>query len=195
MIQIILLEDGVRVAGIDYPLNHLTFGIERSNIVEIFDAGEKVVSAPYTEFLDSRNKPYISIDAVIADLESSYTNNSSDVSVDVNAIGIAINGATSATPNDTDLVMSVESSVAKKNTWTQIKAFLKTYFDTIYTTTSAVTTQITIAISGKEDIANKSSSYTASSTTTYANTKALVDGLATKPKKAASKVFMYRNFK
>ena len=31
-----------------------------------------------------------------------------------------------------------------------------------------------------EDTANKSSSYTASSTTTYANTKALVDGLATK---------------
>ena len=35
-------------------------------------------------------------------------------------------------------------------------------------------------ISGKEDIANKSSSFTASSTVTYANTKALVDGLATK---------------
>lgn len=31
-----------------------------------------------------------------------------------------------------------------------------------------------------EDVANKSSSYTLSSTTTYANTKALVDGLATK---------------
>lgn len=31
-----------------------------------------------------------------------------------------------------------------------------------------------------ENVANKSSSYTASSTTTYANTKALVDGLATK---------------
>lgn len=32
----------------------------------------------------------------------------------------------------------------------------------------------------KEDVSNKSSSYTVSSTTTYANTKALVDGLATK---------------
>lgn len=54
------------------------------------------------------------------------------VQVNTSTIGSAINGATDATPNDTDLVMSVESSVAKKNTWTQIKAFLKTYFDTVY---------------------------------------------------------------
>lgn len=53
-------------------------------------------------------------------------------SVDVNSIGAAINGATQATPNDSDLVMSVESSVAKQNTWTQIKAFLKSYFDLQY---------------------------------------------------------------
>jgi len=106
--------------------------------------------------------------------------NYTGTSVDVNTIGVAINGAASATPNDTDLVMSVDTSVAKKNTWTQIKAFLKTYFDTVYTTTSAVASQITTAISGKEDASNKSSSYTASSTTTYANTKALVDGLSTK---------------
>ena len=78
-------------------------------------------------------------------------------------IGTVINGASSATPNDTDLVMSVDASVAKKNTWTQIKAFLKTYYDTVF-----------------ESLSNKSSSYTVSSTTTYANTKALVDGLATK---------------
>ena len=55
--------------------------------------------------------------------------------VTTSTIGSAINGATSATPNDTDLVMSVESSVAKKNTWTQIKAFLKSYFDTVYKAT------------------------------------------------------------
>jgi hypothetical protein len=60
--------------------------------------------------------------------------------VDVNTIGTAINGATSATPNDTDLVMSVESSVAKKNTWTQIKSFLKTYFDNLFVKKGTLTT-------------------------------------------------------
>jgi hypothetical protein len=51
------------------------------------------------------------------------------------------------------------------------------YNGTIYTALSA-------DISGKEDIINKSSSFTASSTITYPNTKALVDGLATKATEA-----------
>lgn len=59
-------------------------------------------------------------------------------------IGEVINGANSATPNNTDLVMSVESSVAKKNTWTQIKAFLKTYFDTVYQATGSYLTSANI---------------------------------------------------
>lgn len=110
------------------------------------------------------------------------------------------------TPIDADsvaIVDSADSNKGKYTTFTNLKAYFKTYFDTIYTTTSAVATQITTALSGyatqawvtsqgyitnvvtalgytPENVANKSDSYTASSSTTYASTKAVVDGLATK---------------
>ena len=47
-------------------------------------------------------------------------------------IGALINGSSAATPNDADLVATAESSVLKKITWTNVKTFLKTYFDAIY---------------------------------------------------------------
>ena len=74
--------------------------------------------------------------------------------VDVNTIGSAINGATSATPNDTDLVMSVDASVAKKNTWTQIKAFLKTYFDTLFVKKGTLTTNYIPKATANDTIGN-----------------------------------------
>lgn len=90
-------------------------------------------------------------------------------------LGTIINALTAkTTPVDADMLPladSAASNASKKVTWANIKATLKTYFDTIYQASLGYTA---------ENVANKSDSYTASSSTTYASTKAVVDGLATK---------------
>ena len=105
-----------------------------------YDANGLVTSgtdATTADINDSTNRRYVT-DAQLVVVGNTSGTNSGDETV--NTIGTVINGATSATPNDTDLVMSVDASVAKKNTWTQIKAFLKTYFDTLYPSGSGSST-------------------------------------------------------
>jgi len=76
-------------------------------------------------------------------------------------LGALIGSAGDATPNDTDYVATALTAggLLKKITWTNAKAFLKTYYDTIYTTTGAVATQITTALSGYLTSATASSTY------------------------------------
>lgn len=120
--------------------------------------------------------------------------------------GTFSNGLTAkTTPVDADTINlsdSADSNKAKKLSFTNLKAFLKTYFDTVYTTTNAVTTQITTALSGyatqswvtsqgyitnvlsalgytPENVLNKQSDLTASSTK-YPTVDAVNTGLSTK---------------
>lgn len=66
-------------------------------------------------------------------------------------IAAIINAAGSATPNNTDVLATVEGSLIKKITWSNVKSFLKSYFDTLYQAGDATLT----ALAGLATGANK----------------------------------------
>lgn len=96
----------------------------------------QIVLTPYNQILSGFSKDfdkrYISSDPNSTDgLGTIIKNNCADV-----------------TPADPDYVPISSDGKLKRLSLSGLKTFLKTYFDTIYTTTSAVATQITTALSG-----------------------------------------------
>ncbi len=81
---------------------------------------------------DSLNRRYVTDAQLTVIGNTSGTNSGNETT---STIGSLINGSTEAVPNDTDLVATADASVLKKITWTNVKAFLKTYFDTLYQVT------------------------------------------------------------
>lgn len=71
---------------------------------------------------------------VIGNTSGTNTGDSSTPAETATTIGALIGGAVDATPNDTDFVATslTAGGILKKITWTNVKAFLKTYTDTLY---------------------------------------------------------------
>ena len=121
-------------------------------------------------------------DNYVTDAEKTVIGNTSGTNTGdetTTTLGSKINGATAkSTPIDADIVGYVDteaSNVIKKATWTNIKAFLKTYFDTIYQAALGFTA---------ENSANKKTDLTDNSDTYYPSQKAVktaVDGKMTNP--------------
>jgi hypothetical protein len=71
---------------------------------------------------------------VIGNTSGTNSGDSATPAETATSIGALIGGAGDATPNDSDFVATslTGAGILKKITWTALKAFLKTYFDTIY---------------------------------------------------------------
>lgn len=113
----------------------------------------------------SKANTHTRVGVILENLIESKLNNES-----VGPLIAATTGKTTPVDGDSTILSDSEASGAqKKLTWANLKATLKTYFDSLYQAALGYTA---------ENTSNKSNSYTLTSTTTYPNTKALVDGLA-----------------
>lgn len=105
-------------------------------IVKVVTGTMTVVPATTASIAASTDKNYVTDAqaAVLGNTSGTNTGDSATPAETSTTIGALIGGAGDATPNDTDFVATslTAGGILKKITWTNVKAFLKTYFDTLY---------------------------------------------------------------
>ncbi len=116
---------------------------ELTSITDVKALDQSVVSGATptftnTNFTEATDMNYVT------DAEQTVIGNTSNTNTGdetATTLGATIGGAGDATPNDTDFVATslTAAGVLKKITWTNVKAFLKTYFDTLYAAVSGFT--------------------------------------------------------